>query len=178
MEANRISYWKNKPTWTIRQMAFLLREFEPISLEPLNELQRQLIANDLSNWAAWVYGCPEVHLAEQMPMDTSYNVRELLRWVQSLDGVEIPLCWQSLIESDDSTQAIGDRERENLLLTIGALAMIVVDKTKESTGNHEKPNLSGLANLCVKQAGSSKGMAVSTLRDRLSQGIDLLKEKK
>lgn len=178
MEANRISFWKNTPTWTIRQVAFLMREFEPISLEPLNDLQRQLITSDLSNWESWCRGCPEVPLAEIYPMDTSYNAKKLLHWVQSLDGVEIPACWKSLIESDISTQLIGDRERENLLLTIGALAMIVVKKTGECTGSHEKPNISGLAKLCINQAGSAKSMAVSTVRDRLSQGIDLLKEKK
>ena len=73
---------------------------------------------------------------------------------------------------------VGDRERENLLLTIGALAMIVVEKTGESTGNLEKPNFSGLAKLCIKQRGNAKGMAASTLRERLSEGTDLLKEKK
>jgi len=66
-------------------MAFLLREYEPSSLEPLNDHQRQLITNDLSNWTAWASGCPELSPFEQMPMDTSVNAKKLLHWVQSLD---------------------------------------------------------------------------------------------
>ena len=131
-------------------MVYLLNEVDPVPGEHVEGLQKEKLINDLSNWDDWASGCPELSPIEQMPMDTSVNARKLLHWVQSLDGVEIPLCWQSLIESDESDESdeskksIGERERESLFLTIGALAMIVVEKTRESTGNPDKPNIVNL----------------------------------
>jgi hypothetical protein len=178
MEANRISYWKNKPEWTIRQMIYLLNEVDPVLGEYGEGLQKEKLLTDLSNWDDWASGCPELSPIEQMPMDTSVNARKLLHWVQSLDGVEIPACWQSLIVPETQEIPLGDRERENLLLTIGALAMIVAKKPGAKTGTMEQPNISGISALCAKQAGEATGMAISSLRKRLTDGINLLNEKK
>jgi hypothetical protein len=178
MEANRISYWKNKPEWTIRQMIYLLNEVDPVLGEYGEGLQKEKLLTDLSNWDDWASGCPELSPIEQMPMDTSVNARKLLHWVQSLDGVEIPACWQSLIVPETQEIPLGDRERENLLLTIGALAMIVAKKPGAKTGTMEQPNISGISALCAKQAGEATGMAISSLRNRLKEGFNLLNEKK
>lgn len=184
MEKERISYWRNRPTWTIYDLVFLLREREP---KPYDDLESD-IKQELVFWTDWALGCPELNSFEKAPMTTLVNAKKLLAWASSLDGVEIPDCWRPLMETENQPieprdgnelpVALGIQEKENLLLTIGALALALAHESGRRNGTPDKPNIKQLALTCTGHAGEASGMACSTVRNRISEGIRILKERR
>jgi len=176
LQPERISYWKNKPKWAVWELVYLLHEIEPMPTAELTEAEQSMIKAEIKKWAAWVYGCPIVPSIEMRPMTTPYEKMELLKWAQSLDGVEIP---EYLADMLDTTQPqvdenLGKRERMNLEITIGLLVKVVASTGGNKWGDPESPNVKQIAEACQKHSGKISGMSLTSLRQRISKGLNIL----
>lgn len=193
MERKRISYWRNKPTWSVYDLVFLLRDIEPAALDTFDDLTRQQLDEDLQSWEAWAPGCPLMSSLELYPMTAPLPPGKLLAWAQTLDGIVIPESWQPMVLKEERTMPVqtlgpftkeypsvedvkptGSRERENLLLTIGALVLALVDRSGPKMGTVETPNISQAAITCIAYAGEASGMAPATVRQRITDGLKVL----
>jgi len=200
--ANR-NFWLNKPKWSINSLVFLLRDLEPaLDIDASTDVYEEIM-QELKDWECWSEDCPALNPFEVMRMSTPVNTFELLNWANGLAGVTLP-DWMltliepnkkkhsssvftaeafpdlmsSAIEPDEGKNSLGDKERKNLLTTIGVLSLIVVEKTGKPTGDVNNPNISGLSRLCAEKCGEMYGMAEKTLNERIKLAIDLLQDRK
>lgn len=183
MKPADIAYWLNVKEWTLMELFFLLRMQEPELLETLSEAEQQTLREDLATWRTWGRFCPEVPANELCPFETKYPADGLLRWAETLHGIEVPEAWHPLYKTElnsdklTSEQSIGKREQENLLITIGALSLALADSSYPVTGSADKPNYKGIASVCARYVDAISGMSENTLRQRISKGIKTLREK-
>jgi hypothetical protein len=181
LRATQESFWKNKVTWTVRQFVFLLNGYEPEDLDKelgLSEHEIFVMKAELSKWREWASGCPGIATTDEHPMEVEIAKSDLISWASELEGVTLPTWMIDHVDIQKNRigkkvrSEIGDQEKENLLATIGALALLVVDiNNKENTGSFEKPNISGIARLILNRYGKVPGMADVSLRTRFSTGM-------
>jgi hypothetical protein len=73
---------------------------------------------------------------------------------------------------------LGERGQENLFATIGALASVIAKTKGSHFGESDNPNVKNIAAACVENVGEVYGMKDSAIRERISKGIQALKDKK
>jgi len=181
------NFWLNNPEWRIFDLVYLLRGLNPPAEgQKVEHSLRDEIKRDLCDWYQWSKACPGIVPGELQPLTTPVNTVKLLNWANNLAGVKLCNWMLPLIEpseqerplDENEVAPLGDRERENLITTIGALAMAFADRTGAKSGDLENPNVTTIAKWCVESTGEIHGLKESTLRGRISEGIKLAKEKR
>jgi len=178
MITTSIDYWRKRPNWTLREFSYLLKEVDPRTFDDLDTRTKVQLLMGYLELEKLADTLPELSLFENEDIgDTPINSIKLLRWAEKLDNLEIPGCWIPLLELDPENLRIGSKERENLLATIGALSIALTANTGPLTGDAENPNIRSLAKICSDHTGNAHGMAESTLRERMTEGLKILRDK-
>ena len=198
MEPARKNSWINSPSWTIYDLVFLLRGWEPRRPLDVEASVIEEFKQEMREWERWSPSCPGMNRLEQMPLKIPVDTKTLLKWANSLAGITLPEWMLPLIEPNEEERstddqeaedwltylgstaktALGDKERQSLLTTIGSLASTLVEKTGDATGTPDKPNVKGIAEMCKKSVGPIHGQSSASVRKRISQGLALVEEKK
>ena len=184
LEQADIQYWQNIPYWSIENLVFLIHGYEPALLTNQSEIPDDSLAGQLARWRLWAKGCPGIRDSEMYPMTTRIEKLELIRWATTLHGIELPDWMLDLLEpqktpkrKQQTSDQLGDREKQNLLTTIGALALALAKTPGGATGDAKNPNYSGIARSCIKACGEIPGMSISSIRDRISEGVSVLRDR-
>jgi len=114
-----------------------------------------------------------------------YPPKHYIDWALSKD-IEIPwLEWAvenkliDVVIDEKQAEEIGDNERNNLLLTIGALAETISNDHGTGFKKGDSPNVSEITKHVLEQIGDKlHGLGKSSLNERVSKGINILKQKR
>lgn len=185
-EPARIDFWSNKPNWSVREFVFLHKNFEPIGPGKAWGAHQEF-SQMVRDWKVWSPGCPGLLSDSDTPFDTPVPKIALINWAMKLRGVTIPDWMTKLVDQAETITypnspasadlLLGDRERENLMSTIGILALALADAAKLKAKDKSQPNISKLVAHCQAVVELPPGLAESTLRNRIKEGIHTLNEK-
>ena len=116
--------------------------------------------------------------------DERYSPKHYIEWAVS-KNIDLPwLDWaienkltEQVINSD--IEELGDNEKKNLLLTIGALTDMYANEKGAAFKSGDKPNISRVTEKLLKHLNSDiYGLGKSALNKRISDGIKLLQKAK
>jgi len=116
--------------------------------------------------------------------DERYSPKHYIEWAVS-KNIDLPwLDWaienkltEQVINSD--IEELGDNEKKNLLLTIGALTDMYANEKGTAFKSGDKPNISRVTEKLLKHLNSDiYGLGKSALNKRISDGIKLLQKAK
>ncbi len=179
----KLTYWANKSKWTIQEFVFLLHGYEPAILDEEFDEDSVAFKETIARFRTPAFNCPGIHFHESHPLLVPIKKQKVIRWAQNLKGVEVPT-WMTELpvkrrarSTFEEPTPLGDREKENLLFTIGVLAMALVKATGPDSGTMDTPNVSGIYRICEHLCDGKSGMSNTAMRDRITDGIRRFKNK-
>jgi hypothetical protein len=182
MDRKAISYWLKKPEWDLEEFVRLLMGEDPYEFEGMSRADHHRFEDISLLWMKRALEHLGVDTDEYyyfQPERMTTNPRELLAWAQTFDDVEIPSFLTPLLSSEPliTEPDLGDRNYNNLMATIGILALALAESKGPRLGSFENPNVSAIAQTCRDLVEElPPGLAQSSLRNRISKGVEILKE--
>lgn len=169
--------WLNRKYWTIRELVFLVKGWEPVDTFDTDDDFRDQFIAELSEWEKWSRGCSADRLEyanKNQFLKPQYECNQLFNWASKLIGVTIDEELRSRMiptktkQKGSDYKEIDPRERTTFLLIIGALAI----KAGVSLENHH----SGAKEIMKALEGLGIERSERTLAEKLQEAKDEMKE--
>lgn len=195
MKGDFYDFWINVPEWTIKQLVCLLNGYDPAVLDaPTDEENletKKYLLQEFQKWQRWAGDCPGINdhkgsWGDKPPiLSRPIDAKLLVIWANKKKGVSIPKELESLLyvnKSEKVDPSLGEKEKENLLITIALLSKVIADNKSLKAGTVDNPNRSEIARLSYELISDEDGnplihgLAESSIRNRITQGLMALEK--
>ena len=178
-------FWLATRIWSFYELAFLLKGFEPVPMKEVDsahtsEMRETLVKMEkraVLFWRSHNLVPPLEFGLVQCPLEWSYDSRALLKWAESLPGIKVPTKLLSLMKPDQHKIRTKDsintskREKNNLLLIIGALADLQKLDITQPTKSADKISVN-------METRGIEGPSVQTIAKRLAEVAEIQEDRK